>query len=237
MTETFIKVEALYPYETNSMADVTDIKGIGPAKADTLAEEGYESLEDIANADQEELGAVDGVGNDRALEFIVGASNLLEEAEDDAEDDRDDFDLTPSEVSEELEEDGDSGESPEEGSAPDEDDELVEESESESESTFDVTISFQEEDEFHTFHAAVMRYHEAVYTSNQPASDAMRKILDGLDNRDSVSYELTEEELNTLHTAVKQTRTNYQGDNLIDHMDALSAVEEQVNEQRRELLF
>jgi len=87
------------------------------------------------------------------------------------------------------------------------------------------------------FHAALMRHHERVYTSYQPDADAMQKFLDQLDDFNSVSYELTESELNTLHTAVKQCRTDYQGDNLIDHMEALQAVEEQVNDQRRDYLF
>jgi hypothetical protein len=224
------------------MADVTDITGIGPAKAETLEEEGYGSLEDIANADADALSDIDGVGtDDRALEFIVEAEDLLDE--DDSEEaeeseKEDEFDLTPSEVADEIE-----VEEVEEESEPEADSGT--EADSESESTepessgppYEVEISFDEDDSYHTFHAAIMRYHEDVYTSHQPAADTMRYILDELDGMDSVTYELDEDGLNTLHTAVKQTRTNYQGDNLISHMEALQYVEEQINEKRRAELF
>lgn len=217
------------------MTQVTDITGIGPAKAETLEEEGYGTVEEIAEADRETLAAVDGVGEDRALEFIVGASDLLEEGQEEEleeEEDGDEFDLKPSEVADEI-----NGEDEEE---EDEDepveDESVEE-ESNEEDSYTVDINFETRLQYHTFHAAIMRYHENIYSSNQPYSQAMQKILDGFTDYDSLSYELSEEELNTLHTAVKQARTSYQGNNLIDHMDALNVVEEQINDQRREYLF
>jgi hypothetical protein len=103
--------------------------------------------------------------------------------------------------------------------------------------SYTVTVDFNTRMQYHTFHAAIMRYHETQYTSNQPKADAMQMILDGLESGDGVEYEVSEEEFNTLHTAVKQCRTDYQGNNLIDHMDALNEVEEQINNQRRDLLF
>lgn len=215
------------------MIEVTDIKGIGPAKAETLADAGYESVEDIANADADELGEVEGVGEDRALEFIVGAADLLESTEEvEEETDDDEFDLKPSDVGDELEDEVDELE--------EELKEELEDTESptdDEDQTYTVSIDFSSDDEYHTFHAAIMRYYERIYTSNQPASDAMAKILEKLTDSGDVEYELDEQELNTLHTAVKQMRTQYQGDNLIDQMDALRSVEEQINEQRREALF
>lgn len=222
------------------MIEVTDIKGIGPSKADTLAEAGFESVEDIAQADPDALAGVNGVGDDRALEFMVLAGDLLD-AEQEVEDETNDgeeFDLTPSEVSDELE-DKDEDE-PEIEVVDEEEDEEEEEEEAEEEpedETYSVTISFAEKLEYDVYHAALMRHHENVYTSYQPASDAMQGFLDELTDLESVSYELTEFELNTLHTAVKQARSDYQGSNHIDHMDALKNVEKQIDDARREHLF
>lgn len=226
------------------MVNVTDIKGVGPSKAENLEEEGYESVEDIAQADPDNLSEISGISEDRALEYMVSAGDLLDaESQDDSEQGEeasDEFDLTPDEVGEELEseedglpevevvedDEGDSGESPDES----------EDAEDEPES-YTVSVDFNTRMQYHTFHAAIMRYHETQYTSNQPKADAMQMVLDGLESGDGVEYEVSEEEFNTLHTAVKQCRTDYQGNNLIDHMDALNEVEEQINDQRRELLF
>jgi len=220
------------------MVNVTDIKGVGPSKAETLEENGYESVEDIAQADPDNLSEISGISDDRALEFMVAAGDLLdeEETEEDDENGESEFDLTPEEVSEELE---DEKESVDEESVDEEENEVMEEEQDESEepNSYTVSVDFETDLQYHTFHAAIMRYHERIYTSNQPQSDTMQKILDGIVGSGDVVYELTEEELNTLHTAVKQCRTNYQGDNRIDHMDALNPVEEQINNQRRDYLF
>jgi hypothetical protein len=82
-----------------------------------------------------------------------------------------------------------------------------------------------------------MRYHEKQYQSNVVKEEAMQMFLDELESRSGVEYTVTEDQFNTLHTAVKQCRTNYQGNNLIKHMDALKCVEEDVNKQRRRQLF
>lgn len=230
------------------MIDVTDIKGVGPSKAENLEENGYESVEDIAQADPDALSSVKGVSEDRALEYMVSAGDLLD-AEQEVEDETegDEFDLTPDEVGEELQDDADDAEDDdgpevevveddEEESAEDESEADEEDAEPEPD-TYTVTVDFNTRMQYHTFHAAIMRYHETQYTSNQPKADAMQMVLDGLESGDGVEYEVDEEQFNTLHTAVKQCRTDYQGNNLIDHMDALNEVEEQINDQRRELLF
>lgn len=228
------------------MAELVDINGVGPAKAETLEEAGFDSVEAIAEADQDELAAVDGVGDDRALEFIVQAADLVEDTEEEVEEvEGDEFDLKPSEVSDEVEKLDDPTDEEVEEELIEleeeiaEEEEAVEEVEEESDEpeNYTVVIEFDEMLEYDVFHAAIMRRHEDVYTGRQQAADALAKVLDGLDNFDEVSYSLTEEEFNELHSAVLQQRTNYQGDNLIDHMDALKKIEEQVNEQRDELLF
>lgn len=213
------------------MAELTDIKGVGPAKAELLEENGFDSVDAVLDADPDNLATIDGISADRAIEYKVEAENLLESEA------SDEFDLTPAEVSDELEEDDE--EEVEEVEPTDEelDDEEIIEDVDEGPDVYTVDIAFDNRIQFDTFHAALMRYHENIYTSNQQSADAMEKCLSGLDSFEEVSYELTEYELNTLHTAVKQTRTRYQGDNLIDHMDALNVIESRVDECRREHLF
>jgi len=220
------------------VAEVTDIKGVGPAKAETLAENGYESVEDIVEADPDILANVDGVGDDRALEFIVEAENLVEAEEEFEEEAEDSFVLTPEEVSEELDESDEDDTDISNEEIEEIVEEEIEEDDEDQEESYDLDLSFASQKEYDAFHAALMRHHERVYTSNQPASDVMYDALEQLyGNSQSVEFDLTEYGLNTLHTAIKQARTNYQGDNLIDHMEALEPIEEQIDETRREELF
>jgi len=233
------------------VAEVTDIKGIGPAKAETLAENGYENVEDLAEADPDELAEVDGVGGDRALEFIVGAEDVLSESKDDSggdEPDGESFDLTPSEVGEELEDDSEAPESDvsasddedeAEGVASDEADEeppVDAEDEAVPEESYEVVFDFENQMQYDVFHAALMRHNERV--SHQPALELMEKCLAGLyGNEQEVTYQFDEYELNTLHAAVKQARTGFQGANDIDQMDALKVIEAQIDDARSEHLF
>jgi hypothetical protein len=225
------------------VAEMTDVKGIGPSKAETLEEHGYDSVESLANADPEELAEVKGVGSDRALEYKVGAENLIE-AEEELEEETggDSFDLTPAEVSDEIDSedaDDDVSESDDEDDAEDSDDEEDADDDSdepETEPEYEVVFNFNNQMHYDVFHAALMRHNERV--SHQPATDLMEKCLSGLyGNEKEVTYMLTEYELNTLHAAVKQTRTNYQGANDIAQMDALKEVEAQLDEARSEYLF
>ena len=215
------------------MTDLDNIDGVGPAMEERLEENGYEDVEALAEADEDELSEVKQVTSDKALDFIVQAQNLIEDSDEEEGEEElggDEFDLTPSELSDEQEEE------------QSDEEEVVEESEEdkpqqEEISVYPIQLTFDSMLEYDVFHAALMRRHERVYTGNQPAADALQKCLDGLDNFEKAEYELDEQELNELHSAVLQQRTNYQGDNLIDHMDALKKIETQVNEQRNEYLF
>jgi hypothetical protein len=237
------------------VAEMTDIKGIGPSKAETLAEHGYDSVEALANADPDELADVKGVGSDRALEYKVGAEDVLEASEEVEEkypeEEGDEFDLKPSEVGEELEEaqevaerdvsasddEDDQSDVEDEESAQDATDAAEEKGTDESEeSVYDVEFDFDNQMQYDVFHAALMRHNERV--SHQPATDLMEKCLSGLyGNEKGVTYQFTEYELNTLHAAVKQARTNFQGANDIEQMDALKEIEAQLDAARKEYLF
>lgn len=58
-----------------------DIGGVGPSKAEALREAGYESVEDLARAEQSELADVEGVGNALAarIKAEVGGLEVAEE--------------------------------------------------------------------------------------------------------------------------------------------------------------
>jgi large subunit ribosomal protein L32e len=64
-------------------ADLEDISGVGPSKADALREAGYESVEDVRAASQAELSEVDGIGNALAarIKADVGGLEVTEETE------------------------------------------------------------------------------------------------------------------------------------------------------------
>ncbi|MFB6159892.1 MAG: 50S ribosomal protein L32e [Haloferacaceae archaeon] len=68
-------------------AELTDIGGVGPAKADALREAGYESVEDVKAASQAELAEIEGIGNALAarIKADVGGLEVAEEAEAEAE--------------------------------------------------------------------------------------------------------------------------------------------------------
>jgi len=65
--------------------EIEDISGVGPSKAETLAEAGYDSVEDLKAASQSELADVDGVGNALAARIKADVGGLEVEEETDAE--------------------------------------------------------------------------------------------------------------------------------------------------------
>ncbi len=81
----------------DSPTELTDISGVGPAKADALREAGFESVEDVKAASQEELAAAEGIGNALAarIKADVGGLEVAEEAEAEVEEE------TPDEPEEE----------------------------------------------------------------------------------------------------------------------------------------
>jgi large subunit ribosomal protein L32e len=68
--------------------ELTDISGVGPAKAEALEEAGYETVEDIKRASQSELAEVSGIGNALAarIKADVGGLEVSEETEAEVED-------------------------------------------------------------------------------------------------------------------------------------------------------
>ena len=81
-TETDAEEEPADEYD-----DLTDISGVGPAKADALRDAGYETVDDVRRASQSDLAEVSGIGNALAarIKADVGGLELREEEETEAE--------------------------------------------------------------------------------------------------------------------------------------------------------
>ncbi|WP_332899766.1 MULTISPECIES: 50S ribosomal protein L32e [unclassified Haladaptatus] len=68
--------------------ELTDISGVGEAKAEALREAGFDTVEAVARASQSELAEVDGIGNALAarIKADVGGLEVSEETEAEVED-------------------------------------------------------------------------------------------------------------------------------------------------------
>ncbi|SFC58376.1 LSU ribosomal protein L32E [Halobiforma haloterrestris] len=68
--------------------ELEDISGVGESKAEALREAGYESIEDVKEADQDDLAEADGIGNALAarIKADVGDLEVSEETEAEIED-------------------------------------------------------------------------------------------------------------------------------------------------------
>ncbi len=68
--------------------ELEDISGVGASKADALREAGFESIEDVKEADQDELAETEGIGNALAarIKADVGDLEVTDETEAEIED-------------------------------------------------------------------------------------------------------------------------------------------------------
>ena len=78
---------------------LTDISGVGDAKADALREAGFETVDDVRAASQEELAEAEGVGNALAarIKADVGGLEVSEEAEGEVEEEEPEAEEEPEE--------------------------------------------------------------------------------------------------------------------------------------------
>jgi len=74
--------------EAEEYEDLTDISGVGASKAAALEGAGYETIEDVRRASQDDIAEVDGVGNALAarIKADVGGLEVSEETEAEVED-------------------------------------------------------------------------------------------------------------------------------------------------------
>jgi large subunit ribosomal protein L32e len=76
--------------------ELTDISGVGPAKAEALEAAGFETVDDVKRASQSDLAEVDGIGNALAarIKADVGGLEVSEETEAEVEDEEPEPDET-----------------------------------------------------------------------------------------------------------------------------------------------
>ncbi|SFR53941.1 50S ribosomal protein L32e [Halogeometricum limi] len=76
----------------DEIQELEDISGVGPSKADSLREAGYETVEDVKAASQSELAEVSGIGNALAarIKADVGGLEVSEDTEAEVEDETED---------------------------------------------------------------------------------------------------------------------------------------------------
>jgi large subunit ribosomal protein L32e len=73
--------------DEDEFTDLTDISGVGESKADALRDAGYETVDDVRRASQDDLAEVDGVGMALAarIKADVGGLEVTEDVEADVE--------------------------------------------------------------------------------------------------------------------------------------------------------
>jgi hypothetical protein len=210
------------------MVDLTEIKGVGPARSDSLNEAGYEDFSSLADTDPAELAADADIPEDTALDFIVQSQNILAEREASITESRS--------VTEQVEA---ATEEPEPEPEPEVEEEPEPEPEPEPE-LIEFSLSFEDGLEYDTFYYALMQQRMSILRTNRTGIEPFNHCLDELRGAaagESISLSLERDGLNNLHNAVRSTITSYKGDNLIDHMDALKRVLVQINDVRDEHLF
>lgn len=216
------------------MVELQDITGVGASRAEDLQEMGYTSVEDVANANPEDLTELSRVAEDRAIEMVVDAQNLagseeepsVEEAEPDEGTESETITFDEEELEEEVEE------LEEEVPAPDEGTESEEEREPSR--VFELSTDFSPLEKEVSVYALLDSY-TRLRSRNVARSNACFRVLEKL--RDGASVELTEEELNAFHAAIRQQRLEYQGNNHVEMMRVATGVEDSVSALREAELF
>lgn len=211
--------------------DFSDFDGIGPTLNERLHENGYETYEDLADADTDELQEIKGVTEDRALSAVVAAGDVVEVEEAVEEDDTDDF-VTTDDIGSEEEEgddvDGDGVNGGGEGVADEGEGEDTSEPE-----TFELELDLDDR-EHQVLTSALLDSYTSLQRRNRSRAAAADRVLDGVYSEEDV-LELTQDELNALYAALHQRVQRYKGDNHVDLMNVARGIEEEVNEVRDEM--
>lgn len=200
--------------EESEGTDVLEIDGVGVQKAANLREEGFETAEDVATAEIDELTTVDGLGEAKATEVQNTAIDLL------------DADLSGS--------DDDDGA----------DEDAIEADGSEEEvERYEVSFSIDQQVGYHVVHI-VLEEATSQHQSNSfdmrddaytVADELMVEIVESDGETFEPELELTLPELNALYRAVKNGSLDYSSRAGITGMyGTLESVKGDVNEVRKE---
>lgn len=217
------------------MVELQDITGVGASRAEDLQEMGYTSVEDVANANPEDLTELSRVAEDRAIEIVVDAQNLAGSEEEPSVEEAEPDEGTESETitfdEEDLDEEVDvlEKEVPPSGEDSESDGE-----EREPNRVFELSTDFSPLEKEVSVYALLDSY-TRLRSRNVARSNACFRVLEKL--RDGASVELTEEELNAFHAAIRQQRLEYQGNNHVEMMRVATGVEDSVSALREAELF
>ena len=231
------------------MPRLNDVTGVSDTRADNLEDEGYTSVEDLAGADEDELTEVTGVGDATAPDLIDSAQELLQEShgvetEDDTEpetgtDDGDDVGIEDLEEINSEEPDG-YDEPREEEDVTAEDDDPEPRDVDTSPELFDVELALGSDEQYDYLILALVELKVQRVSATHEQAQMADGLLDEfrpLGGAGTVNVSMDSSELNTLHSAVKQVTTRYQGNNAVDAYDALTNIENQIQAARSEYLF
>lgn len=223
--------------------DFQAIDGVGPAREEHFVDEGYEAYADLAEADPSVLSEqIDNLPEDSALEIVVQAQNLTDLGEAEVEENpevEETETITESSDGTEvvMDVEGDEGEDVEE----DVESQSASESETETETeTHSLKLTIASEGQYDAMYDTLLSYRQTLIGRN---SDEVERYTDYIDElrdavvEDTLEYEMTAEEINSLHNAIRQKRLDYQGANLHDQLAPARELETKFNNQREELIF
>lgn len=221
-------------------AKLTDIDGVGPARSESLEEGGYESVEAISEADSEELAEAVDIPEDTALGFVVQAENMVAEEEADIEEREPVTQEIEEEVKEIDEDDEENLEEEVEELEEEIEDEVEEVDAEEGEEVYSFEIEPKTALEHDVLFASVMRGKETMLQANRTNTELFDNLLDQMRSSEVgevIELEADKDGLNQLHNHVRKLVVEYQGNNLIDHMNAMKEIQQQVNAVRKDRLF
>lgn len=210
--------------------DLQQLDGVGPSREETLIELGYETFSDLAKADPEQLNEdINRLSEDTALSLVVQGQNAADLEEAEVEEDPD------------MEEEPEVVEDENSNDATYDNTDEVEQVEEDELNTVPLALSFDDEEEYDAFFNAVYQYrNELLRTNRGGVAEVYDSLLDSLreiDSSDKFEHGLSPDELNDLHNAVRTKSVEYQGQSLIEQMEALDRVEIKINSIREEYLF
>lgn len=224
---------------TLHMASVTDIDGVGDARAETMAEAGYDSLESISEADPAELAEdIPRVTEDRATTFTLQAENLLGEDEPVVDEESEEEVLGPMATEdaegdvEDVEEEEDADDSDEEEDAEDDAEDDSEDAEQDSgPDRYELSIEANDERTETEFVAAVTERRRHYRNRNPTRSNICENILDQY-RENGLNLSLTRDQLNVLHSAMRGRKNTYKGSSQLEEMRLMEDLRTQVQEVR-----
>ena len=205
---------------------LTDIEGVADGSAKSLENAGFETVLDVAIADEEDVAEADGFGPSRALDVIEAAGELV----DDVEDVDDEFTAGGDEAVEEDEDDAEV--------------DLVDDDPEVEEDVYPVRIKTSRTVFRHIIHVVLEEATAKRQSGSTSMRDAAYRVADDLmavhleaTSGVDVTLELDHDELNALYRALNQGALDYANRAGISGMyGSFETVKKGVNEVRKEAM-